>query len=142
MSLPGCTSTWPSLQQDFGRTLPRRCPQHERGGMSSGDEKLLTGVRAVGEDLDQAIHSHGVEEERLSHRLRTELGLLAVQIDEERVRRKHMETIFVSLMESIITRLYQEMDLTFNERKEMDARLRDHMLSVVSKLQNATGTVL
>ena len=50
-----------------------------------------------------------------------------------------METVFVSLMESIINRLYQEMNDAYTERTSMEARLHANLNEAVSSLG---GTLL
>eukprot|EP01062_Namystynia_karyoxenos_P057855 TRINITY_DN4902_c0_g1_i3.p1 TRINITY_DN4902_c0_g1~~TRINITY_DN4902_c0_g1_i3.p1 ORF type:complete len:928 (+),score=336.81 TRINITY_DN4902_c0_g1_i3:75-2786(+) len=102
-------------------------------------DRHVAALRARSDALAAAVRHHGMQEERLVHSMRTELGLLTVQIDEERARRKHLETVFVSLMESIILRLYQEMDQTFAERQRMEARLEDRLRGTVRHLGVTTG---
>ena len=97
-------------------------------------EGLLADLRAKSELLDDIIHQHGLREEQVTHRLRAEVQLLNAAIEEERGKRQHMESVFVSLMESIISRLYNELNEAFTDRQAMDARLNARLQSAVSTL--------
>lgn len=96
-------------------------------------------LRARSDALSAVVRRHGELEEELVRFLRSELGTLTVRIDEERARRKQMETMFVSLMESIIMRLYQDMDSTFAERNAMETHLRGQVVDTAHRLRIMTG---
>ena len=98
---------------------------------------LLTELRVKGEQLDDIIHKHGLGEERLTHSMRKEVKTLTAEIEEERAKRKHMESVFVTLMENIISRLYEELGDAFNERKAMDARLQTRLQDAVAIISGA-----
>eukprot|EP01060_Flectonema_neradi_P013618 TRINITY_DN20351_c0_g1_i1.p1 TRINITY_DN20351_c0_g1~~TRINITY_DN20351_c0_g1_i1.p1 ORF type:complete len:791 (+),score=141.44 TRINITY_DN20351_c0_g1_i1:102-2474(+) len=102
-------------------------------------DKLTSLVKAKSEHLYDVIHQHGLSEEKLTTSIKSEIHALTSGIEEERAKRKHMETVFVSLMESIINRLYQEMNDAYTERTNMEARLHAKLNEAVASLG---GTIL
>eukprot|EP01065_Artemidia_motanka_P052715 TRINITY_DN9594_c3_g1_i2.p1 TRINITY_DN9594_c3_g1~~TRINITY_DN9594_c3_g1_i2.p1 ORF type:complete len:819 (+),score=236.87 TRINITY_DN9594_c3_g1_i2:85-2541(+) len=102
---------------------------------------IVAALRSRSDDLGEAVRHHGLQEEELVHGIKAQLGALTTRIDEERLRRQQMEATFVSLMESIIVRVFQRIDKSFAERKAMEARLTQRVSAAVQRLHQAAGTV-
>eukprot|EP01063_Lacrimia_lanifica_P000336 TRINITY_DN10159_c0_g1_i2.p1 TRINITY_DN10159_c0_g1~~TRINITY_DN10159_c0_g1_i2.p1 ORF type:complete len:421 (+),score=107.44 TRINITY_DN10159_c0_g1_i2:728-1990(+) len=98
-------------------------------------DNLVSQLKVKSDSLDEIIHQHGVKEEALSQSIKSQIEQLNAGIEEERAKRKHMESVFVALMESIITRLYQEMNETFNERRAMSTRLHTRLEEAVASIR-------